>query len=505
MLQHKGRTSDPRDRSTPNTKSPPLTRLEARVASILGITMAVWVGLRRTAGPEPKVSIGLNRRERNNLLKLVRKTQSAQPRLVFRARIILMSEYRWGLANKKIASLLEVRPETVRKWRRRFNDRRLKGLRDGQCEPDPIANLNDAARKGARRTVNPIVEMTIIQLVTENKAENRERRKHDIPVQRLSTKDLHNVLQDWFGELAPALSTIYRILKRLDLRPWLNKSWLHIRDFRFFEKASVVLDLMHGMFEGQPLGEGDHVLCSDECCQLQVVERVFRTAARRGQIERYDFEYKRHGTITLHAARDIRTGKIYWRFPRRSTKAEFRKLVLMVMKQEPFRSAKRVFWILDNGPCHHPNTFGPWLDEVWPGKAIAVHTPVHASWLNQIEVFFSVMVRKALTPRDFAGKKIMKDAMIDWLNYYNENESKPFNWAYTKEKLEELIEHLKEDGCLPVPTIDNIPGVGDVRKQALLARFGEAERVRMASIDQIAKVHGFGPKLAKLTWLHLHS
>lgn len=417
-----------------------------------------------------------------------------------------MAESRWNLTNTGIARELNVDVKTVRKWRMRFAMYREQLQEEGWKFPlDATDAIKDAPREGAPRSICPLQIGYIIQLVCERKADNRQRNKHDIPVKRLSVKDIWNILKKTFGPLTPARSSIQNILKRLDLRPWLNNSWLHIRDFRFFEKASVVLDLYHGWYNGERLTDADIVLCADEVCGLQVIERVFRTAAKLGQVMRIDFEYKRHGTITMHVARDIRTGKVYYKFPRRSTKAEFQKFVKFVMKQEPFKSAQRVFWVVDNGGCHHPNTFGPWLEEMWPGKAIAVHTPVHASWLNQIECFFSIMVRKALTPRDFPSKMAMKQAIIDWIEYYNESEVKPFNWKYTKQKLKELIDHLEAEGLLPQPTIDNIPNVGPQRRAALIKRFGDEEKIRMASIDDITSVPGFGPSLAQTTWEHLRA
>jgi len=417
-----------------------------------------------------------------------------------------MSEWRWGLTVTQIAKQLNCDVKTVRKWRERFALYREQLQEEGwKLYLDATEAIKDAPRTGAPRRVCPLIIGYIIQLVCERKSNDRERKKHDIPVSRLSARDIWNILRKTFGAMTPARSTVQAILKRLDLRPWLNNSWLHIRDFRFFEKASVVLDLYHGWYNGVRLTIADIVLCADEVCGLQVIERVFRTATKLGQVMRMDFEYKRHGTITMHVARDIRTGQVYYKFPKRSTKAEFQKFVKFVMKQEPFKSAARVFWVVDNGGCHHPNTFGPWLAQMWPGKAIAVHTPVHASWLNQVEIFFSIMVRKALTPRDFPTKMAMKQAIVDWIEYYNESEAKPFNWKYTKKKLKELVAHLEAEGLLPQPNIDNIPNVGPERRAALLDRFGDEEKIRIASIDDIALVHGFGPSLARTTWEHLRA
>ena len=120
---------------------------------------------------------------------------------------------------------------------------------------------------------------------------------------------------------------------------------------------------------------------------------------------------------------------------------QFQALVDLVMKQEPYASAERVFWILDNGSSHHPSTSPGRLQEAYP-NLIAIHLPVHASWLNQIEIYFSILQRKALTPNDLGERRQMEDRILGFERRYNQT-SKPFKWRFTRSNLEERLRELK--------------------------------------------------------------
>jgi hypothetical protein len=110
------------------------------------------------------------------------------------------------------------------------------------------------------------------------------------------------------------------------------------------------------------------------------------------------------------------------------------------MRQEPYASAERVFWIVDNGSSHHPGTFPGRLSQRYP-NAVAVHLPIHASWLNQIEIFFSILQRKVLTPNDFADTRRLAESILRFEERYSAS-AQPFHWTYTREKLNHFIRHL---------------------------------------------------------------
>ncbi len=115
----------------------------------------------------------------------------------------------------------------------------------------------------------------------------------------------------------------------------------------------------------------------------------------------------------------------------------YHQLVNLVMQQEPYRSANRVFWITDNGSSHRGRTSVKRLAE-WYSNAIQVHTPVHASWLNQIEIYFSIVQRKVLTPNDFPDLATVEHRLMDFQVYYGQI-AKPFKWKFTKKDLREVL------------------------------------------------------------------
>ena len=140
------------------------------------------------------------------------------------------------------------------------------------------------------------------------------------------------------------------------------------------------------------------------------------------------------------AALDIESGKVFGRVDQTTGIEPFQGLVDLVMAQEPYASAQRVFWILDNGPSHHPSTSPARLKEAYP-NLIAIHLPIHASWLNQIEIYFSILQRKALTPNDLGTRKQMENRILGFQRRYNQTSS-PFNWQFTRSDLEERLREL---------------------------------------------------------------
>ena len=120
----------------------------------------------------------------------------------------------------------------------------------------------------------------------------------------------------------------------------------------------------------------------------------------------------------------------------------FNKLVHLVMGQEPYAQAHRVFWIVDNGSSHHPNTFPARLKCMYP-NAVAVSLPTHSSWLNQIEIYFSIVQRKVLTPMDVANEAALTQRLLDFQDYYQET-AKPFCWNFTAVDLKKRLDALKD-------------------------------------------------------------
>lgn len=226
------------------------------------------------------------------------------------------------------------------------------------------------------------------------------------------------------------------------VRPWRRRSWLFPRDPDFGVKAGRVLDLYARTWDGCPLGPADFVLSSDEKTSIQARHRKHPTTPpKAGQIMRVEHEYQRLGAWAYMAAWDVHRAKIFGRCETTTGIAPFDRLVEGVMRQEPYRSASRVFWIVDNGTSHRGLKADERLRQQWP-SIILVHTPIHASWLNQIEIYFSIVERKALTPNDFDSLSAVEDRLLRFQERYQEI-AQPFQWKFTRQDLTNLLAKLK--------------------------------------------------------------
>jgi hypothetical protein len=237
-------------------------------------------------------------------------------------------------------------------------------------------------------------------------------------------------------------ATVWRWLEADAIKPWNYRSWIFPRDPQFAPKAGRVLDLYQGLWEGQRLGADDYVISADEKTGLQARKRIAPTQPPQpGQAGRVEFEYERRGVLAYMAAWDVRQARIFGLCQQTTGIESYHRLVDLVMGQEPYRSARRVFWIADNGSSHNGEKSKQRLAQWYP-NAIQVHLPVHASWLNQIEIYFSIVSRKVLNPDDFADVEAVKQKLLAFQAYY-ETLAKPFEWKFTRSDLTELLAKLK--------------------------------------------------------------
>ena len=137
----------------------------------------------------------------------------------------------------------------------------------------------------------------------------------------------------------------------------------------------------------------------------------------------------------------MRRAKVYGRCEHKTGIVPFERLVDQVMRQKPYRSARRVFWIMDNGSSHRGKKCVERLRKRWP-TVIPVHTPVHASWLNQVEIYFSIVQRKALTPNDFRSLAVLEDHLLRFQEHYQAS-AQPFQWKFTRCDLKRLLSRLR--------------------------------------------------------------
>jgi hypothetical protein len=235
-------------------------------------------------------------------------------------------------------------------------------------------------------------------------------------------------------------STIWRWLSEDAIR-WFHRSWIFPRDPHFAEKAGRVLDLYEGVWEGRPLGQNDCVICADEKTSVQARRRKHRSAAPQpGRQMRVEHEYVRKGAWAYLAAWDVHQARIFGRCERMTGIAPFGRLVRQVMSREPYRSAANVFWVVDNGTSHRGDRCRQRLARQWP-NLIVVHTPIHASWLNQVEIYFSIVQRKVLTPNDFNSLTALEDRLLAFQQRY-QAAAKPFRWRFTRRDLDSLLARL---------------------------------------------------------------
>ena len=240
-------------------------------------------------------------------------------------------------------------------------------------------------------------------------------------------------------------TTIWRWLTEDAIRPWTHRTWLFPRDPAFEEKAGKVLDLYAGIWEGQPLAATDCVLSTDEKTSIQARHRIHATVPPApGTAMRVEHEYERMGAWAYLAAWDVRRAKIHGRCERKTGIVSFERLVDQLMRQEPYCSAPRVFWIMDNGSSHRGKRSAERLSKRWP-TIVPVHTPVHASWLNQVEIYFSIVQRKALTPNDFRSLAELEDRLLRFQEHY-QSCAHPFQWKFTRCDLKKLLAKLHGEG-----------------------------------------------------------
>jgi len=227
--------------------------------------------------------------------------------------------------------------------------------------------------------------------------------------------------------------------------------WIFPRDPAFAAKAGRVLDLYGGWWEGRPLGANDYVLSADEKTSIQARCRCApRRPALPGQPLQVEFEYERMGAVQYLAAWDVRRGLVFGRCAAQTGIVPFGRLVAQVMGQEPYRSAERVFWIVDNGSSHRGAASVRRLTALYP-NLILVHLPLHASWLNQIEIYFSIIQRKVLTPNDFASGAAVEHRLSAFEQRSNAA-PRPFAWRFTRADLDRrLQEHAAS--ALPLPEV----------------------------------------------------
>jgi transposase len=372
--------------------------------------------------PPAAVPVTLTAAGRKTLKKRVRGAKTCW-RDRQRAQIVLAAAR--GRGNARIAADLGVTVDTVRKWRGRFAERGLAGL-------------EDLPRSGRPRRISEADRAAVVALACQLPAATR------VPLSRWTGPELAAELTAQGLVSEPmSVTSLLRILAENPVRPWQYQSWIFPRDPDFAAKARVILDLYQGFYGGGPLGPGDRILSFDAKPSIQARGRIHETLpAAPGRPLHVEHEYVRHGALALLAGLDVHTGQVFASTPKTTGIVPFMDLVAQVMARPEYKNAPRVFVIVDNGSDHRGKAAIDRLRKAHP-NAVMIHTPVHASWLYQVEIFFSVIQKKVVSPNDFASLDELSATLLAFTDRYNRT-ARPFNWKFTAADLTDLLHRIGE-------------------------------------------------------------
>ena len=313
--------------------------------------------------PLPAVLVTVTAAERKALKKRVRGARTAwRDRL--RAQIVLAAAM--GRSNARIARDLRISQDTVRKWRGRFAERGLEGL-------------GDLPRPGRPRQISAQMRAAVVALACQLPAATGVPLAHWTGPELAAELTARNLVS-----FPVSASSVLRILAEHPVKPWQYQSWIYPRDPDFEARAKVIVDLYQGFYQGEPVSPADRVLSFDAKPQICARSRLHPTLpAARGKPVRYEHEYKRKGSLALLAGLDVHTGQVFGSTPQTTGIKPVMDLAGQVMARPEYQSAPRVFVIVDNGSDHRGQAAIDRLRTAHP-NAIMIHTPVHASWLNQV-------------------------------------------------------------------------------------------------------------------------
>ncbi|MFF5876755.1 IS630 family transposase [Streptomyces californicus] len=337
-----------------------------------------------------------------------------------RAHIVLHAAR--GRSNARIAAETRLHVDTVRTWR-------------GRLAHGGLPALADRKRSGRPTRFTSVQVAETKALACQLPAET------GVPLSRWSCPELAAELTARGITDTVSASTVRRWLREDALKPWQYRSWIFITDPDFRAKAQRVLDLYVRTWEGEPLGADEYVISADEKTSVQARCRCHPTLPPgRARAMRVNHTYGRGGALAYLAAYDIHAAQVSGRCEKTTGIEPFMNLVSQVTSQEPYASAKRVFWVVDNGSSHRGKKAADRLSAAFP-NAVLVHTPVHASWLNQVEIFFSVVQRKVVSPNDFTDLAEVRDRLRAFEDRYNAM-AQPFQWRFTTSDLDDLLARL---------------------------------------------------------------
>lgn len=333
--------------------------------------------------------------EQNRTLKMWERGGKTEQRLSQRAKAILLSSQ--GESLKEISKQTGLSWQNCGKWRARFQE-------------EGIGGLKDKDRSGRPAIINPMKRASVIALAC-----SKPPRGNTIwSCRKLAEKT------------GLGVATIHRILNEGQIKPhkvqyWCGKS----SDPEFEEKQAAII----GLYLNPP--ENAVVLAVDEKSQIQALDRTQpMLPMKEGSPKRLTATYKRHGTTCLLAALAVHEGNIEGRCVERQTHEEFLNFLKHLYRQYP---KKHLHVIADNLSAHKHEKVVEWVNTK---KRLTLHfTPTYSSWLNQVEIWFSIFSRDVLKGGVWHSKRDLIKQIMDYIKYYNEKRAKPFKWTYTGKPL----------------------------------------------------------------------
>ncbi len=334
------------------------------------------------------VQIVLSGEERAALEEIVRSPTSEQ-RMATRARVVLSAAQ--GKPNRQIAPEVGLSEQKVGQWRRRFAQRRLEGL-------------SDLPRPGAPPTYDHDRRVEVFKTACSAPPEG----------------ETHWTVRSLAERVRIGKSQTHAILSEADLKPHQVRSWLTSLDPDFDTKQAEVC----GLYLSPP--DNAIVVSLDEKTSIQAKEPIRKELPMEpGKPGRREFEYKRHGVQALLAALLVHSGEVIGEVYERNSRVEFLDFLERLEGEIP--AGKEVHAILDNLQVHKTPEVKAWLDA--HPRWTFHFTPTHASWLNQIELFFSILTRRLLRRGTFKSKRDLRAQLLAFIERYNPT-AKPFAWTY---------------------------------------------------------------------------
>lgn len=360
--------------------------------------------------------------EIKQFLRLAQAHRSPQA-LARRAQIVLTAHAHPTWSSQQIAQFLELDDRLVRKWRRRWHE---------------THSLKDLPRSGAPRRFSSQVRAQVTALACSLP------RSHGVPLAHWSRAELARQVEARPSLPAISASTIGRWLAAEQIRPWRYHSWQHIQNpEEFLERARPVLQL----YEQAPslFKQGIWVVCADEKTSIQArpAEQAPRPAGRSHPVYQSP-RYRRQGALHLMAALSGASGLVYGQCHTRKRTVSFRSfLETVIVAEAQRRQVQTVALVLDNGPTHAPKQLPGWVSELATrldgNLTMQLYwLPTNASWLDQLEIWFSLLQRKLLQPNHFTCLDELQQTIQDFITRYNQT-AKPLKWSYTVEKLERKL------------------------------------------------------------------